>query len=251
MNSAQAGAAISIRAENLLLAALSEADYRRLRALMDFVRLPPGHVLFEAGESVAHAYFPTSGTVSLLTQLENGASAGIALIGNEGLTGMSVILEGRRARGPRYRAVVQNAGYAYRMPADCLLQEIDRGGALQHLVLRATLAQIAQIAQIGVCNRFHKLSERLCSWLLRCHDRLSGDEIHVTQSVLSCLLGVRREGVTEAAGRLQGEGAIEYDRGCIHVVDRPAVEQRACECYAAVTREYARLSPASAQRHVV
>lgn len=250
MNTALAGTTSSIRAENLLLAALSEADYRRLRALTELVRLPSGRVLFEAGESVAHVFFPASGTVSLLTQLENGASAGIALIGNEGLTGVSVILEGRRARGPLYRAVVQNTGYAYRMRADCLLQELNRGGALQHLVLRATLAQIAQIAQIGVCNRFHNLSERLCSWLLRCLDRLPGGEIHVTQSVLSCLLGVRREGVTEAAGRLQCAGAIEYERGRIHVLDRRAVERRACECYAAVTREYTRLSPASAQRHV-
>jgi len=226
MNSTLAESSSFYREQNRLLAALPEADYQRLRPQMELVRLQSGRVLFEASEPLANLFFPVSSAVSLMTQLENGASTGIALVGNESLIGVSLLLEGRIARGPLYRAVVQNAGYAYRMRADCLLQELNQGGALQHLVLRATLAQIAQIAQIGVCNRFHNLSERLCSWLLRCLDRLPGDEIHVTQSALSCLLGVRREGVTEAAGRLQCEGVIEYERGHIHVLDRGAVVQR-------------------------
>jgi CRP-like cAMP-binding protein len=209
---------------------------------MAFVPLPSGRVLFEAGESVAHVFFPASGAVSLLAPLQNGASTGIALIGNEGLIGVSVILEGRSASGPLYRAVVQNAGYAYRIRADCLLQELNREGAILHLLLRAAQAQITQIAQFTVCNRFHSLSTRLCSWLLHSLDRSSGDELYVTQNVLSCILGVRREGVTDAERQLQCAGVIEYRRGHIHVADRPALEQRACECYAVVTRECARLS---------
>jgi len=203
MNTALAEKASFIREENRLLAALPEADYRRLRSQMEFVWLPSGRVLFEAGESVAHAFFPASSAVALIARLENSGSTGIALIGNEGLLGVSLILEGRRAGGSLYRAVVQNAGYAYRLRADCLLQEFERGGALQHLLLRTAQAQLTQIAQFTVCNRLHTLSKRLCSWLLHSLDRLSGDELYVTQGVLSCVLGVRREGVTEAARHLK------------------------------------------------
>jgi CRP-like cAMP-binding protein len=184
-----------------------------------------------------------------MTQLENGDSTGIALVGNESLIGMSLILEGPQAKGPLYRAVVQNAGYAYRMRANRLLQEFQRGGALQHLLLCAIQAQIAQIAQFTVCNRFHTLPKRLCSWLLHSLDRLSRDELYVTQSVLSCVLGVRREGITEAERELRCAGVIEYKRGHIHVADRAALEQRACECYAVIARERARMSPSRAGRH--
>lgn len=182
-----------------------------------------------------------------MTPLENGDSTGIALIGNEGLTGLSSILEGRRNTRALYRAVVQNAGYAHRMRAECLQQAFHRDGALQHQVLRAIQAQIAQFT---VCNRFHTLSKRLCSWLLYSLDRLSGDELHMTQSALSCVLGVRREGVTEAERTLRCAGVIEYTRGHIHVADRPTLERRACECYAVITRENTRLSPAPVMRHV-
>jgi CRP-like cAMP-binding protein len=238
------------REQNRLLAALPEADYQRLRPQMELVRLPSGRVLFEAGEPVASLFFPASSAISLMTQLENGASTGIALVGNEGLIGVSLLLEGRIARGPLYRAVVQNAGYAYRMRADCLMQEFQRGGAFQHLVLRATQSQIMQIAQFTACNRFHTLSRRLCSWLLHSIDRSSGDELCVTQNALSCVLGVRREGVTEAARELRFSGVIENKRGRIHVTDRPALEDRACECYSVIAREGARLAPSSAERHV-
>ena len=249
MNTGLAEISGFVREDNRLLAALPAAEYRRLRPQMEFVRLTSGRVLREAGESAAHVFFPTSTAVSLMTQLQNGASAGIALIGNESLIGVSVVLEGRRARGPLYREVVQNAGYAFRLRADCLLQEFQRGGALQHLLLRAAQAQITQIAQFTACNRFHALSNRLCSWLLHSLDRLPGDDLYVTQSALSYVLGVRREGVTEAERHLQHDGVIDYKRGHIHVADRPALEQRACECYALVARENARLSPA-AERHL-
>jgi CRP-like cAMP-binding protein len=249
MNTTQAERTSFFREENRLFAALPEADYRRLRPQMSLVRLPTGRVLFEAGESIEYIFFPVSSAVSLMTQLENGASTGIALIGNESLIGVSLLLEGRRARGPLYRAVVQNAGYAYRMRAECLLQEFQRGGALQHLLLRATQAQIMQIAQFTVCNRFHTLSKRLCSWLLHSLDRASGADLDVTQSVLSCVLGVRREGVTEAEKQLRYDGVIENRRGHIHVANRPALEQRACECYSVIARECARYSPATAGRH--
>ncbi len=240
--------ASSLPADNLVLAALPEADYRALRPQMEFVPLLCGQVLYQPSDVVTHVFFPTSGIVSLLTPLANGTSTGIALIGNEGVVGVSVILEGLRARSSCRRAVVLSAGYAYRMRANRLLKEFERGGELQHLLLRATQAQIAQIAQTVVCNRCHKLSERLCRWLLHSLDRLCGDEIYVTQSILSELLGVRREGVTEVARELQSAGIIEYRRGHIHVSDRPALEQRVCECYATISREYTRLAPAPAPK---
>jgi CRP-like cAMP-binding protein len=235
---------LSAGGENLVLAALPEAAYRRLRPHLEFVPLPPGRVLSEPGDRITHVFFPTSGIVSLLTPLENGTSTGIALIGNEGLIGTSVILQGLRARGPLRRTVVQSAGHAYRARSDWLLEEFERGGELQHLVLRVTQALITQIAQTTVCSSRHMLSERLCTWLLHALDRLPDSQIHLTQYSLSELLGVRREGITEAARHLQSAGWMEYRRGHIQVSDRPALEQRACECYAAVSREYTRLAPA-------
>jgi CRP-like cAMP-binding protein len=246
LNTALAERTTVFREENRLLAALPESDYRRLLSHMEFVRLPSGRVLFEVGETVTHAYFPATSAISLMTQLENGASTGIALVGNESLIGVSLILEGKKAICPVYRAVVQNAGYAYRIRAESLLQEFQRGSALQRLLLGAAQAQITQIGQFAACNRFHTLPKRLCSWLLHSIDRLSGDELYVTQRVLSTVLGVRREGVTDAERRLRCAGVIEYTRGHIHVADRSALEQRACECYSVIAREYARLSPAVA-----
>lgn len=251
MNSSLAVTANSLSADNFVLAALPEVDYRALRPHLEFVPLPSGRVLYQPSDSVTHVFFPTSGIVSLLTPLENGTSAGIALIGNEGVIGVSVILEGLRARVPFRRAVVLSAGYAYRMRADRLLTEFERGGELQQLLLRATQARIAQIAQTVACNKCHKLPERLCRWLLHSLDRSCGDEICVTQSILAELLGVRREGVTEAARHLQSAGMIDYRRGHIRVTDRPALEQRACECYATICRVYTRLlgsQPHSQQR---
>lgn len=239
------GQAVYVRAENALLSALPAPDYRKLRSQMEFVPLRAGRVLYEAGESVTHVFFPVSCAVTLMTPLKNGDSTGIALIGKEGLTGVSVLLEGRRARGPLYRAVVQHTGHAYRLRADYALQEFQRGGAVQRLMLGAIQAQIAQIAQFTICNRFHTLSKRLCSWLLHSLDRLSGDELYVTQAALSSVLGVRREGITEAETRLRSAGVIEYSRGHMHVTDRPALERRACECYAVIARDSGRWYPRS------
>ncbi len=226
-----------------MLAALPEVDYRRLRPHLELVALPVGRVLFESGEPVTHAFFPTSGIVSMRTPVEDGASMGIALTGNEGLVGVSVFLDRLLTKGPLRRAVVLSAGHAYRARADCLLKEFERGGALQQVVLRAVQALIGQIAQTVVCNRRHSVLQRLSSWLLHSLDRLPHNEVYLTQSTLSELLGVRREGVTEAATYLQRAGLIAYGRGHIEVRDRPALEQHACECYAVVSREYLRLSP--------
>lgn len=247
MSAAFAGTASPVPAENLLLSALPEACYRRLRPHLELVPLPSGRVLSEPGGPVPHVFFPTSGIVCLRTPLVNGTAIGTALIGKESLIGKSVILQGLGARGPLYRTVVQSPGYAYRMRSDCLLQEFERGGELQRLLLRAIQAQIAQIAQNVVCCRRHLLSQRLCAWLLSALDRLPDHAINITQCALAELLGVRREGVTEAAGHLQDAGCIEYRRGHIHVSDRPALESAACECYAVVSREYARLTPAPAR----
>ena len=247
MNSVLAMTASAVPAENQVLGALPEADYRRLRPNLELVALPVGRVLSEPSEPVTDVFFPTSGIVSVLTLLENGASTGVALTGNEGLVGVSVFLEGLGAASLR-RAVVLSAGHAYRARADCLFDEFERGAALQHLVLRATQALIAQIGQTVACNRRHDVLERLSSWLLHSLDRLPGNKVCVTQRTLSDLLGIRREGVTEAAGQLQSEGAIQLGRGHVLVRDRLALEQRACECYAMVSRESARLSPASARR---
>jgi CRP-like cAMP-binding protein len=229
-------------AENLVLAALPEAAYRRLRPHLEFVPLPSGRVLSEPGDPVTHVFFPTSGIVSLLTPLENGTSTGIALIGNEGVIGTPVILQGLSAREPLHRTVVQSAGYAYRARSDCVLKEFERDGELRHLLLRVAQALITQIAQNAACSKRHMLSERLCTWLLHALDRSrDDDEIYMTQSSLSELLGVRRESISQAAAHLRSAGRIVYRRGHIHVPDRLVLERRACECYAVVSREYARL----------
>ncbi|MGA8006522.1 MAG: Crp/Fnr family transcriptional regulator [Burkholderiales bacterium] len=224
--------------KNLLLAALPAADYERLLPDLEPVPLPLGMVLYEPGDRMAHVYFPVAGIVSLLYVMENGASAEIAVTGNEGLVGVSLFMGGESTPSS---ALVQSAGHAYRLGAEILQREFERGGELQHLLLRFTQALITQMAQTAVCNRHHTVEQQLCRWLLLSLDRLPSNELRMTQELIANMLGVRREGVTEAAGRLQDAGLIRYQRGLITVLDRPKVEQRVCECYAVVKRETDRL----------
>jgi CRP-like cAMP-binding protein len=189
---------------------------------------------------LGYLYFPATSIVSLLYVMESGASAEIAITGNEGLVGISLFMGGESTPS---RAVVQSAGNGYRLKASALKREFALGGELQHLALRYTQALITQMAQTAVCNRHHSLEQQLCRWLLLSLDRLSGNELLMTQELIANMLGVRREGVTEAAGRLQAEGLIHYSRGHIKILDRPALEKRVCECYAVVKKEFARLLP--------
>jgi CRP-like cAMP-binding protein len=223
---------------NQLLAALPAEDFARLRPHLEPLALPLGWALYESGDRQAHVYFPTEGIVSLLYVMENGASAEIAVAGNEGLVGVSLFMGGGSTPS---RAIVQSAGHAYRLGAAILKREFERGGSLQHLLLRYTQALITQMAQTAVCNRHHTVEQQLCRWLLLSLDRLASNELHMTQELIANMLGVRREGVTEAAGRLQESGLIRYQRGQIAVLDRPGLERRVCECYAVVKRECDRL----------
>ena len=226
--------------QNQLLAALPAADYERLLANLEFVKLPLGLVVFESGSKLRHLYFPASGIVSLLYAMENGASTEIAVIGDEGVVGIALFMGGESTPS---RAVVQSAGYGYRLKAAVLKSEFARGGPLQHLLLRYTQALIAQMTQTAVCNRHHAVDQQLCRWLLLSLDRLPSNELSMTQELIANMLGVRREGVTEAAGRLQDAGLIRYRRGHITVLDRPKLEARVCECYAVVKKETDRLLP--------
>jgi len=223
---------------NALLAELSPTDYQRLLPHLEPVALPLGWSVYEAGGKMDHVFFLTEGIVSLLYVMENGASAEIAITGNEGLVGISLFMGGESTPS---RAVVQSAGQAYKLPAKLLKQEFERGGELQHLLLRYTQALITQMAQTAVCNRHHTVEQQLCRWLLLSLDRLPSNELRMTQELIANMLGVRREGVTEAAGHLQDAGIIEYQRGHITVLDRPKLEQRVCECYSVVKRESDRL----------
>ena len=200
--------------------------------------MPLGEVLYESGGRLQHVYFPTTSIVSLLYVMENGASAEIAVVGNEGMLGISLFMGGETTPS---RAVVQSAGYGYRLKAQLLKQEFERGGPMLHLLLRYTQALITQMAQTAVCNRHHSLEQQLCRWLLLSLDRLPTNELTMTQELIANMLGVRREGVTEAAGNLQRAGLISYSRGHITVLDRPKLEQAVCECYAVVKKEYDRL----------
>jgi CRP-like cAMP-binding protein len=226
--------------QNHILANLSAEDYVRLRPNLELTPMPLGWVVYEAGSRLRHTYFPTTSIVSLLYVMENGASAEIAITGNEGLIGIALFMGGESTPS---RAVVQGAGHGYRLEASILKREFARGGELQHLALRYTQALITQMAQTAVCNRHHAIDQQLCRWLLLSLDRLPGRELMMTQELIANMLGVRREGVTEAAGKLQGAGLIRYRRGRITVVDRPGLEQRACECYAVVKKELDRLLP--------
>ena len=225
---------------NHLLAALPAAEYERLRPDLEPVALPAGSTVYDAGERERHLVFLTAGLVSRYCVTESGASAEFAISGREGVIGVAAFLGGGSTP---HRAVVLNTGYAYRLPAERLKDEIRRDGALASLLLRYVCAFIAQTGQNVVCNRHHSIEQQLCRWILSCLDRLDANETAMTQEVIAHMLGVRREGVTEAAGRLQQAGLIHCSRGHIAVLDRPGLETRACECYTVVKREYDRMLP--------
>jgi CRP-like cAMP-binding protein len=228
--------------DNRLLAALPDDVLATLAPFLEPVALPLGMAVYESGGKQRYVYFPTSGIVSLLYVLADGSSAEIAVTGREGLVGISLFMGGEITPS---RAVVQSAGDAYRLNAATLKGAFERGGALQHLLLRFTQALITQMTQTAVCNRHHSVDQQLCRWLLLSLDRLPASELVMTQELIANMLGVRREGVTEAARKLQAEGLIEYRRGRIRVLDRAGLEARVCECYAVVKKEYERLLPAA------
>lgn len=234
--------AVDCPRQNHLLAALSAGDFERVGPRLKLAPLSLGEVLYESGSSQRAVYFPTTAIVSLLYMLADGASAEIAVVGNEGIIGVSLFMGGETTPS---RAVVQSAGYAYRLSGKLLKEEFTRGGAMQHLLLRYTQALLTQMAQTAVCNRHHSLDQQLCRWLLLSLDRLVGNELVMTQELIANMLGVRREGVTEAAGNLQNAGLIRYSRGHITVLDRAGLEARTCECYAVVKKEFDRLLPAT------
>jgi CRP-like cAMP-binding protein len=223
-----------------LLAALPEAEWQQWMPLLELVDLPLGLVLYESGRTLSHVYFPTTAIVSLLFVLEDGDSAEIAVVGNEGVVGISLFMGGESTPS---RAVVQSAGSGYRLSSKAIKEGFNRNGPVMHLMLRYTQALITQMAQTAVCNRHHTLDKQLCRWLLLSMDRLQGNELVMTQELIANMLGVRREGVTEAALKLQAAGLIQYARGRITVIDRPSLERRTCECYAVVKKEYDRLLP--------
>ena len=226
--------------QNHLLHALPGADFERISSHLEFVSLKLGDVLYEPGIKLRHVYFPTTAIISLLYVMEDGASAEIAIVGNEGILGISLFMGGDTTPS---RAVVQSAGYGYRLKAEMLTREFERFGPTMHLLLRYTQALITQMAQTAVCNRHHSVDQQLCRWLLLSLDRLASNELTMTQELIANMLGVRREGVTEAAGKLQRAGLIRYSRGRIRVLDRKALEARSCECYQVVKSEFDRLLP--------
>ena len=224
--------------QNHLLAAMPTAAFERLRPHLELVEMPLGKVLYESGGRLDHVYFPTTCIVSLLYVLENGASAEIAVVGNEGILGISLFMGGETTPS---RGVVQSAGFGYRLQAPLLKREFDRAGPVLRLLLRYTQALITQMTQTAVCNRHHSVEQQLCRWLLLSIDRLPSNSLRMTQELIANMLGVRREGVTEAAGNLQRAGLIRYNRGRIDVLNRPQLEKTVCECYAVVKAEFDRL----------
>jgi CRP-like cAMP-binding protein len=224
--------------QNHLLAALGADEYDRLFPHLELVSMPLGESLYESGELLRHVYFPTTSIVSLLYVMQDGASAEIAVVGNEGILGISLFMGGETTPS---RAIVQSAGFGYRLKARHLKDEFHRAGPVMYLLLRYTQALITQMAQTAVCNRHHSIEQQLCRWLLLSLDRLSTYELSMTQELIANMLGVRREGVTEAAGNLQRDGIIRYSRGRITVLDRMRLEQNVCECYAVVKVEFDRL----------
>ena len=224
--------------QNHLLAALPAAEYERLAPHLEPVQMLLGEILYEPGGQMQHAYFPTTAIVSLHYVMASGASAEAAGVGNEGVVGISLFMGGETTPSS---AVVQTAGQGYRLPASMLKQEFNRAGLMQQLLLRYTLALITQITQTAVCNRHHSVEQQLCRWLLLTLDRLPSHELVITQELVASMLGVRREGITEAAGNLQRAGIIRYRRGHIAVLERGALETRVCECYAVVKKELNRL----------
>jgi CRP-like cAMP-binding protein len=226
--------------KNHLLAAVPHAQSQRWLLRLEPVDLSLGEVLYESGGRLSHVYFPTTAIVSLLYVMENGASAEIAVVGNEGIVGISLFMGGESTTS---RAVVQSAGQGFRLKAQLMKQEFNRAGPVLHLLLRYTQALITQMSQTAVCNRHHSLDQQLCRWLLLSLDRLEGNQLVMTQELIANMLGVRREGVTEGALKLQHAGLIQYARGHITVLDRVGLEERSCECYAVVKKEYDRLLP--------
>jgi CRP-like cAMP-binding protein len=226
--------------QNHLLDALPAGDFERLASHLEVIRMELGEVLYEPGARLRHVYFPTTSIVSLLYVMEDGASAEIAVVGNEGMLGISLFMGGETT--PNH-AVVQSAGYGVRLKAQLLKDEFARFGPMMHLLLRYTQALLTQMAQTAVCNRHHSVDQQLCRWLLLSLDRLATNELSMTQELIANMLGVRREGVTEAAGKLQEVGLIIYRRGRITVLDRPGLEARSCECYRVVKTEFDRLLP--------
>jgi len=226
--------------QNHLLAALPADEYARLFPRLELVPMPLAEALYESGIQMRHVYFPTTAIVSLLYVMEDGSSAEIGVVGNEGIVGVSLFMGGESTSS---RAVVQSAGHAYRLQGQLLKDEFYRAGPMQRLLLRYTQALLTQMAQTAVCNRHHSLDEQLCRWLLLSLDRLPSNELVMTQELIANMLGVRREGVTEAAGNLQRAGMIVYQRGRITILDRAALEARCCECYAVVRKEFERLLP--------
>lgn len=225
---------------NQLLSSMPGPEWQRIGPLLEAVDLPLGQVLYESGGKMTHVYFPINAIVSLLYVMEDGASAEIAVVGHEGLVGIALFMGGESTPS---RAVVQSAGKGYRLRAADIKAEFNRSGPVMHLLLRYTQALITQMAQTAVCNRHHSLDQQLCRWLLLSLDRLNGNELVMTQELIANMLGVRREGVTEAALKLQKLGLIRYARGHITVLDRPGLEGRVCECYSVVKKEYDRLLP--------
>jgi len=226
--------------QNHLLAALPEDECERIFPKLELVPMRLGEVLYEPGIEMRYVYFPTTSIVSLLYVMEDGASAEIAIVGNEGIVGVSLFMGGESTTS---RAVVQSQGHAYRLGGQYLKEAFFRAGAMQHLLLRYTQALLTQMAQTAVCNRHHTVDQQLCRWLLLSLDRLPSNELVMTQELIANMLGVRREGVTEAAGKLQQAGLIQYSRGKITVTDRPGLEARVCECYEVVRKEFSRLLP--------
>jgi CRP-like cAMP-binding protein len=226
--------------QNYLLAALPTPESERLYPQLELVPLPLGDVLYESGDQLQYVYFPTDSIVSLLYVMADGASAEIAVVGNEGVIGIALFMGGETTPN---RAVVQSAGHGYRLKGQVLKEEFNRAGELQHLLLRYTQALLTQMSQTAVCNRHHSVDQQLCRWLLLSLDRLPSKELGMTQELIANMLGVRREGVNEAAGKLQSAGLIHYSRGHITVLDRPRLEKRACECYQVVKTEFDRLLP--------
>ena len=229
--------------QNALLAALPSADLQRLAEHLEPVEMPLGQVLYESGGRLEHAYFPRDCIVSLLYVMRDGSSAEVAVVGFEGMLGVALFMGGHTMPN---RAVVQSGGNGFRISAASLLQEFRHAGLLQHLLLRYTQALMTQMVQTAACNRHHSIDQQLCRWLLLSIDRLQGDELLMTQELIANMLGVRREGVTEAAGKLQAAGLIRYRRGRIEVIDRAGLEARVCECYMVVRDEFDRLLPDAA-----
>jgi CRP-like cAMP-binding protein len=226
--------------KNYLLSALPASIRERWLPHFEAVEMPLGEVVYESGATLSHVYFPTTAIISLLYVMENGASAEIAVVGNEGLVGVSLFMGGKSTPS---RAVVQSAGQGLRLRADTMEEEFNRGGPVLHLLLRYTQALITQMSQTAVCNRHHSLDQQLSRWLLLSLDRLEGNQLEMTQELIANMLGVRRKGVTEGAMKLQRAGLIQYARGRILVVDRKGLEKRTCECYVVVKKEYDRLLP--------